>query len=144
MTTPGDQQSTATTEERSVRCSFCLKSPETVGQLIEGRDVPAYICRDCVELCMMVFQHQSWKRCAEQGPDQRAINGATRELLTERIDQSLSDLTHLEREVIKLRYGLSVGYICTYEELARRFEITPARAEEVEREAVEKLRSPRA
>jgi RNA polymerase primary sigma factor len=88
----------------------------------------------------MIFEQESWKRCAEQGADQRATNGATRELLRERIDQSLSDLTPLEREVIKLRYGLSVGYIYSYEELAERFEITPARVAEVEREAVEKLR----
>jgi RNA polymerase primary sigma factor len=92
----------------------------------------------------MIFQSESWKRCAAQGAEERAINGATRELLTERIDQSLSDLTHLEREVIKLRYGLSVGYIYSYEELAQRFDLTPARAAEVEREAVEKLRSHRA
>jgi RNA polymerase primary sigma factor len=90
----------------------------------------------------MIFQQESWKRCAGQGADQRAINGATRELLAERIDQSLSDLTDLEREVIKLRYGLSVGYIYSYEELAQRFEVTPARVEEVEKGAVAKLRSP--
>jgi DNA-directed RNA polymerase sigma subunit (sigma70/sigma32) len=39
---------------------------------------------------------------------------------------------------------LSVGYISSYEELAQQFEITPARVAEVEREAVEKLRLPKA
>jgi RNA polymerase primary sigma factor len=92
----------------------------------------------------MIFERESWKRCAEQVGEQRATNGATRELLTEKIDQSLSDLTPLEREVIKLRYGLSVGYIYGYEELAQRFEITPARVAELERKAVEKLRSSKA
>jgi RNA polymerase primary sigma factor len=92
----------------------------------------------------MIFVHKSWERCAQEGADQRATNGATRELLSERIDQCFSDLTHLEREVVKLRYGLSVGYISSYEELATRFEITPARVAEVEREAVGKLRSSKA
>jgi RNA polymerase sigma factor (sigma-70 family) len=144
MTAPDARPLAATTEGHAAYCSFCAKGPETVGQLIEGRGAQAYICRQCAELCLMIFERQSWKRCAEQEGEQRATNGATRELLTEKIDQSLSDLTPLEREVIKLRYGLFVGYIYGYEELAQRFEITPARVAEVEREAVEKLRSSKA
>src|SRR5262249_2322235 len=73
------------------------------------------------------------------GPDQRAIDDASRQLLTERIDQA--DLTDLEREVIKLRCGLSVDYYCSYEELAQRLDITPARVKERERKAIEKIRS---
>jgi RNA polymerase sigma factor (sigma-70 family) len=144
MTAPGDPQTTAKTEEHAARCSFCGKGPETVGELIDGRDVKASICRDCAELCVKIFEHQSWRRCAEREHARRPFYAAMRELVQAKIDQSLSDLSPVEREVIKLRYGLSMGYIYSYEELAQRLEITPAGVVEAEREAVEKLRSPKA
>ena len=144
MRASGDPQSAAETEERAARCSFCDKGPETVRQLVEGREAQAYICRECAELCLMIFERESWKRCAEREHAQRPFYGAMRELVQAKIDQSLSDLSPMEREVIKLRYGLSMGYIYSYEELAQDLEITPAGVVEVERSAIEKLRSPKA
>ena len=144
MTARGDPQSTAKAEEHAASCSFCGKGPESVGQLVEGREVEAYICRECAELCLMIFERESWRRCTEREHAQRPFYGAMRELVQAKIDQSLSDLSPMERDVIKLRYGLSMGYIYSYEELAQRLEITPAGVAEVEREAVEKLRSHKA
>ena len=39
--------------DRTVLCSFCGKSQELVGRMIQGRG--AYICDECVELCSSIF-----------------------------------------------------------------------------------------
>ncbi len=136
----GEQQPTSATEECSARCSFCGKDPAPVGQLVQGQDLRAYICQECAQLCLMIFDHQNLKHCAELGPDQRATFAATWQLLSKMIDHTFSGLTPLERDVVKLRYGLSKGYSYSYEDAAALLELTPAHVADVEREAVEKLR----
>ena len=39
--------------DRTVLCSFCGKSQELVGRMIQGRG--AYICDECVELCSSIL-----------------------------------------------------------------------------------------
>ena len=41
-------------DKKLCRCSFCGKSEEQVKRLIEGPN--AYICNECVELCLELFQ----------------------------------------------------------------------------------------
>ncbi len=50
-------------------------------------------------------------------------------------------LTELERQVVKMRYGLDDGYTYSLEEVGQRLEITAERVREIETEAVAKLRS---
>jgi RNA polymerase sigma factor (sigma-70 family) len=146
-------------EPHSARCSFCLKDGIVVGPLIEGpnRDGigAAYICRDCAELCLQIFERnkQNTREPGLQTEDsyfgdfiedeaaESPINAATQEMLKEKIDQVLKDLPYLEREVIKLRYGLGNGYTYTLEEISRIFEIAPERVQEIETKAVQALRS---
>ena len=51
----------------------------------------------------------------------------------------LETLTFREREIIRLRYGLSDGYIYTLEEIARIFKVTRERIRQIEMKAIKKL-----
>ncbi len=143
MTAPPDQRFTPDTYGRTVRCSFCSKGPETVGELIDGPAspgcTPAYICYDCVQLCASIFEHRRMLGETEQERDR--IDADTQDMLKEKIDQSLSELTNLEREVIKLRYGLSDAFTHTLDEVAGRLGITPDQVRGIESKAVRILGS---
>ena len=71
-------------------------------------------------------------------PLQNACNG----LLRDRIDVLLKSLTFREREIIRLRYGLTDGYSYTLEEVGRIFKVTRERVRQIEAKAVAKLQSP--
>jgi RNA polymerase primary sigma factor len=78
----------------------------------------------------------------EGDPVESPINTATQEVLKDKIDQVLKNLTYREREIIKLRYGLGDGYMYTLEEVARIFKVTRERVREIEAMAVRKLQHP--
>jgi RNA polymerase sigma factor (sigma-70 family) len=55
------------------------------------------------------------------------------------IEEMLSHLTPREREIIKLRFGLE-GEVVTFAELGKRFNVTSARVNAIERFALSKIR----
>jgi len=65
-----------------------------------------------------------------------------RESLKARIDDVLQALSFREREIIKLRYGLTDGYTYTLEEVGRIFSVTRERVRQIEAKAVRKLQHP--
>lgn len=67
---------------------------------------------------------------------------ATHELLKDKITSLLKTLTYREREIIRLRYGLSDGYMYTLEEVGRIFRVTRERVRQIEAKAVKKLQHP--
>ncbi len=67
---------------------------------------------------------------------------ATNGLLKDRIESLLKTLTYREREIIRLRYGLSDGYTYTLEEVGRIFRVTRERVRQIEAKAVKKLQHP--
>ena len=71
-------------------------------------------------------------------PTQSASHG----LLKDRIDSLLKTLTYREREIIRLRYGLTDGYTYTLEEVGRIFRVTRERVRQIEAKAVKKLQHP--
>ncbi|MFM7136012.1 MAG: sigma-70 family RNA polymerase sigma factor, partial [Planctomycetota bacterium] len=71
-------------------------------------------------------------------PTQSTTHG----LLRERIDSLLKTLTYREREIIRLRYGLTDGYTYTLEEVGRIFRVTRERVRQIEAKAVKKLQHP--
>jgi RNA polymerase primary sigma factor len=73
-----------------------------------------------------------------ESPTQSATNG----LLKDRIDSLLKTLTFREREIIRLRYGLTDGYTYTLEEVGRIFRVTRERVRQIEAKAVKKLQHP--
>jgi RNA polymerase primary sigma factor len=73
-----------------------------------------------------------------ESPTQATTNG----LLKDRIDSLLKTLTYREREIIRLRYGLTDGYTYTLEEVGRIFRVTRERVRQIEAKAVKKLQHP--
>ncbi len=61
--------------------------------------------------------------------------------LEDKVGAVLSNLTYREREVVKLRYGLSDGYIYTLKEIGEIFKVTRERVRQIEARAVGKLQS---
>ena len=70
------------------------------------------------------------------------INSATNEMLKEKLEEVLNTLTHREREIVKLRYGLGDGYTYTLEEVGKIFKVTRERVRQIEVKAVWKLQHP--
>ena len=65
-----------------------------------------------------------------------------RESLKDRINDVLQALSYREREIIKLRYGLTDGYTYTLEEVGKIFSVTRERVRQIEAKAVRKLQHP--
>jgi RNA polymerase primary sigma factor len=68
--------------------------------------------------------------------------GVSQDLLKQRLEQALSNLTPRERDVVKLRYGLSGERVHTLEELGKKFEVTRERIRQIELRAIRKLQHP--
>jgi RNA polymerase primary sigma factor len=78
----------------------------------------------------------------EDGRAESPSTVASQEMLKGKIDKVLKTLTHREREIIKLRYGLGDGYTYTLEEVGRIFKVTRERVRQIEAKAVRKLQHP--
>jgi RNA polymerase primary sigma factor len=78
-------------------------------------------------------------------PDQRhhdPLFGVNRESLKTRIAEALQSLNYREREIIRLRYGLSDGYTYTLSEVGKIFSVTRERIRQIECDAIRKLQEP--
>ena len=64
------------------------------------------------------------------------------EMLKERLGDVMGELSYREREIIKLRYGLTDGYSYTLEEVGKIFSVTRERVRQIESKAVRKLQQP--
>ncbi len=62
--------------------------------------------------------------------------------LKRRIDEAMESLNYREREIIRLRYGLTDGYAYTLEEVGKIFSVTRERVRQIETKAVRKLQQP--
>jgi len=70
------------------------------------------------------------------------VTAATAEMLKDKIEQVLDTLTHREREIIKLRYGIGNGFTYTLEEVGKIFKVTRERVRQIEAKAIRKLQHP--
>jgi RNA polymerase primary sigma factor len=78
-------------------------------------------------------------------PDQRRedpLEGLHHSLLKASIDDVLQSLNYREREIIRLRYGLSDGYAYTLSEIGKIFSVTRERIRQIETVALHKLQQP--
>ena len=64
------------------------------------------------------------------------------EALKHRIDEVMQALNHREREILRLRFGLTDGYSYTLEEVGKIFSVTRERVRQIESKAVRKLQEP--
>ena len=62
--------------------------------------------------------------------------------LKHRMAEVLQGLNHREREILRLRYGLTDGYAYTLEEVGKIFSVTRERVRQIEAKAVRKLQQP--
>ncbi len=84
----------------------------------------------------------SFSEFVEDTGSESPTQSATHGLLKDRIDSLLKTLTFREREIIRLRYGLTDGYTYTLEEVGRIFRVTRERVRQIEAKAVKKLQHP--
>ena len=70
------------------------------------------------------------------------LGEANRESLKERIEEVMQGLNYREREILRMRFGLSDGYAYTLEEVGRVFSVTRERVRQIECKAVRKLQQP--
>jgi RNA polymerase primary sigma factor len=78
-------------------------------------------------------------------PDQRhhdPLQAINQDALKSGIDEALGSLNYREREIIRLRYGLSDGYAYTLSEVGKIFSVTRERIRQIECEALRKLQQP--
>ena len=70
------------------------------------------------------------------------VSTASQTMLQDKIEAVLNTLTHREREIIKLRYGIGDGYTYTLEEVGKIFHVTRERVRQIEAKAIRKLQHP--
>ncbi|KAF6002552.1 hypothetical protein F1559_004144 [Cyanidiococcus yangmingshanensis] len=75
-------------------------------------------------------------------PEERAEETVSRDTLRESIEKVLHCLSTREREVIRMRFGLTDGRPRTLEEVGSRFNVTRERIRQIESKALKKLRTP--
>ena len=78
----------------------------------------------------------------EDETSESPVSAASQEMLKDKIEAVLNTLTHREREIIKLRYGIGDGYTYTLEEVGRIFNVTRERVRQIEAKAIRKLQHP--
>ncbi len=77
--------------------------------------------------------------------DQGALapaDAASHQLLKEQVEDVLDSLSHRERRVLQLRFGLDDGRSRTLEEVGKEFGVTRERIRQIEAKALRKLRHP--
>jgi len=123
-----------TTEE--VARAADLSAEETKRVLNIGRhpvslDRPVGESEDC-----------SFGEFLEDSGTENPLMTASQGILRNQIEKLLKTLTYREREIIRLRYGLTDGYTYTLEEVGRIFKVTRERVRQIEAKAVRKLQHP--
>ncbi|MBN1395088.1 MAG: sigma-70 family RNA polymerase sigma factor [Pirellulales bacterium] len=82
---------------------------------------------------------------AEMIPDERVndpLMSLNQDALRTEVIEALKSLNYREREIIRLRYGLSDGYSYTLSEVGKIFSVTRERIRQIECEALRKLQQP--
>ncbi len=78
----------------------------------------------------------------EEQRDDDPLYDTNLEALKVKLEEVMTDLSHREREILRLRYGLADGYTYTLEEVGKIFSVTRERVRQIESKAVRKLQSP--
>jgi RNA polymerase primary sigma factor len=91
------------------------------------------------------FSGESENFLGELVPDQRhddPLAGLHQDSLKTRLDNVLRALNYREREILRLRYGLSDGFAYTLSEIGKVFSVTRERVRQIEADALRKLQHP--
>jgi RNA polymerase primary sigma factor len=138
---------------RSVTADFVQEfgrepNPEEVAERakmsIEDARCIIKMCRQPLSLDQPVGDHEDnfFGEFLEEDRDDDPLRDTNMEMLKRRLDDVMNDLTYREREIIRLRYGLTDGYTYTLEEVGKIFQVTRERVRQIESKAVRKLQQP--
>jgi len=112
-------------------------SPEKVREIVKVAQLPISL-----ELPMGEEEDSHLGDFIEDRNALPPVDAASKQLLKEQIDDVLSTLTHRERRVLQLRFGLEDGRSRTLEEVGQEFQVTRERIRQIEAKALRKLRHP--
>jgi len=138
---------------RSVTAAFIQEfgrepNPEEVaekaGLSIDDARCIIKMCRQPLSLDQPVGDHEDnfFGEFLEEGRDDDPLYDTNMEMLKQRLEEVMLELTYREREIIRLRYGLTDGYTYTLEEVGKIFSVTRERVRQIESKAVRKLQQP--
>ncbi len=138
---------------RAVTADFVQKfgrepNPEEVaeraGMSLEDARCIIKMCRQPLSLDQPVGDHEDnfFGEFLEEGRDDDPLYDTNMEMLKARLEDVMMELTYREREIIRLRYGLTDGYTYTLEEVGKIFSVTRERVRQIESKAVRKLQQP--
>jgi RNA polymerase primary sigma factor len=138
---------------RAVTAAFIQKhgrepNPEEVaewaGMSLEDARCIIKMCRQPLSLDQPVGDHEDnfFGEFLEEEREDDPLYDTNMAMLKARLDDVMHDLTYREREIIRLRYGLTDGYTYTLEEVGKIFQVTRERVRQIESKAVRKLQQP--
>ena len=117
---------------------------EQVGLSIDDARCIIKMCRQPLSLDQPVGDHEDnfFGEFLQEERDDDPLRDTNAEMLKQRLNDVMHDLTYREREIIRLRYGLADGYTYTLEEVGKIFQVTRERVRQIESKAVRKLQQP--
>ena len=120
------------------------ETAEATGLSIEDTRCIVKMVRQPLSLDQPVGDHEDsyFGEFLEDHRNDDPLHDITQQTLRNRIDDCLAALSHREREILRLRYGLADGYSYTLEEVGQIFSVTRERVRQIEAKAVRKLQQP--
>jgi len=117
---------------------------EITGLTLDDARVILKMTRQPLSLDQPVGDHEDnyFGEFLEEHRDDDPLYDTNMEMLKRRLEDVMDDLSYREREIIKLRYGLTDGYSYTLEEVGKIFSVTRERVRQIESKAVRKLQQP--
>ncbi|TWT37757.1 RNA polymerase sigma factor SigA [Posidoniimonas corsicana] len=117
---------------------------ERAGLSIEDSRVVLKMTRQPLSLDQPVGDHEDnyFGEFIQENREDDPLYDTNMEMLKSRLEDVMDDLSYREREIIKLRYGLTDGYSYTLEEVGKIFSVTRERVRQIESKAVRKLQQP--
>jgi RNA polymerase primary sigma factor len=96
--------------------------------------------KDVDTKALLQYTANQQSRMILPAPDETTTGGA---VLEEQLEKLLAAaLTEREREIVKLRFGMSGGRIHTLDEIASRYQLSKQAVQDVEKHAIRKLQRP--
>ncbi|MEZ6094639.1 MAG: sigma-70 family RNA polymerase sigma factor [Pirellulaceae bacterium] len=120
------------------------ETAERAKMSLEDARVIMKMARQPLSLDQPVGDHEEsyFGEFLEDYRDDDPLYESNQEALKGRIEEAMEHLNYREREILKLRYGLTDGYSYTLEEVGRIFSVTRERVRQIESKAVRKLQQP--
>jgi RNA polymerase primary sigma factor len=117
---------------------------ERAGMSIDDARVIIKMTRQPLSLDQPVGDHEDnfFGEFLEEERNDDPLYDHNLEALKQRLESVMNDLSYREREIIRLRYGLTDGYAYTLEEVGKIFSVTRERVRQIESKAVRKLQQP--